>query len=68
MGTSPSAGRSSGLRLLKQMSDLLRGPERPSRVRLFAGSQWPRMFADLADHSGGPATDSHRFPYCPSIP
>ena len=23
-----------------------------------------RMFGDLADHSGGPATASHRFPYC----
>jgi hypothetical protein len=22
-------------------------------------------FGGLADHSGGPATDLHRFPYCP---
>jgi hypothetical protein len=26
-------------------------------------TQWPVWFGDLADHSGGPATDLHRFPY-----
>jgi hypothetical protein len=27
-------------------------------------SQWRHAFESLADHSGGPATDLHRFPYC----
>jgi len=26
-------------------------------------TQWPVRFGGLADHSGGPATDLHRFPY-----
>src|SRR5208337_1507566 len=25
------------------------------------------MFEDLADYSGGPATDSHRFPFCSQL-
>jgi hypothetical protein len=38
-------------------------PRRPSH----AGNptQWPMSFKGLADYSGGPATDLHRFPYCP---
>jgi hypothetical protein len=30
--------------------------------------QWPDTSEDLADHSGGPATDSHRLPYSPPHP
>jgi hypothetical protein len=38
-------------------------PRRPSH----AGdpAQWLMSLVGLADYSGGPATDSHRFPYCP---
>ena len=39
------------------------GPERPSRGP--GGSQWRGEIRSLAGYSGGPATDSHRFPYCP---
>jgi hypothetical protein len=27
--------------------------------------QWHGVFGRLADHSGGPATDSHRLPFSP---
>ena len=48
-----STGRSSGSRLVTD-------PGPPSRLAAVA-----RMSGGLADHSGGPATDSHRLPYSP---
>jgi hypothetical protein len=38
-------------------------PERPSRLVAVA-----RSLGDLADYSGGPATDLHRLPYSPPAP
>jgi len=35
-------------------------PWSPKRLR-----QWLCGFEELADHSGGPATDLHRFPFSP---
>jgi hypothetical protein len=53
-----STGRSSGFRLVTV-------PERPSRAWPVA-AQWSTLGSgSLADYSGGPATDSHRFPFCP---
>src|SRR5260370_339930 len=40
----------------------------PSAVARGAGFASPRLrFGGLADHSGGPATASHRFPFCPLV-
>jgi hypothetical protein len=36
---------------------------RPSPVE--KATKWHENFKGLADYSGGPATDSHRFPYYP---
>jgi hypothetical protein len=40
-------------------------PGRPSRGRPGAGGSGSQRSGGLADHSGGPATDSHRFPSSP---
>src|SRR5216683_388232 len=40
------------------------GPEQPSH-RDSCNDSGSGEFGGLAEHSGGPATDLHRFPYCP---
>src|SRR4051812_4629162 len=55
--------RRAGLLALGSSRPLNRLPGSPFR----GYSQWLNG-PDLADHSGGPAQDSHLFPYCPLSP